>query len=307
MKQITAKIGAGLVVLILGTPLSLWAQAGSSGMAFLRLGPSARGIAMGDATSGWTTGAEAVYYNPAGLFPQNGSAQLMLAHREWIQDTRMEYLASAIPIGDASAIGFSVSALSVSEIEIRTTPGPPDATFTARNLSVGASYAVRLGEDLRAGATAKFLYEKILVDEASGFAFDLGARWKAPSSNISVGAMLANLGRMSSLRSDQTKLPALLRVGPASTFDFESLHSEALVAADLLYIIPDSRAYLNIGGEFVYDGTVAVRSGYQIGSGARGYTGGIGVRYGIIQVDYAYAPLSYDLGDTHTIGILLRF
>jgi len=304
MKQITAIIVA---VLILGTPVSLRAQAGSSGMAFLKLGPSARGTAMGDATSAWVTGAEAVYYNPAGLLSEHGSAQLMLAHREWIQDTRMEYLASAIPIGDASAIGFSVSSLSVSDIEIRTTPGPPDATFTARNLSLGASYALQLGEDLRAGTTAKFLYEKILVDEASGFAFDLGAQWKVPSSNVSVGAMLANLGNMSSLRSDRTKLPALFRVGPASTFQLESFHSEALVAADLLYVIPDSRAYLNIGGEFVYDGTVAVRSGYQIGSGARGYTGGIGLRYGVIQVDYAYVPLSHDLGDTHTIGILLRF
>jgi hypothetical protein len=286
---------------------SLFAQAGSSGLAFLKLGPSGRGTAMGDATTAWISGADAVYYNPAGVHPRDGSAQLMLVHREWIQDTRMEHLAAAFPVGAAAAVGLSVSALSVSEIEIRTRPGPPDATFTARNISIGATYAQKVGENLRVGGTAKYLYEKILVDEASGFALDLGAQWDLNADGLSLGATLANLGSMGSLRDERTALPAYLRIGPASSFEFKDLQSTALLAADLQYIFPDSRGYVNIGGEFFYDETLALRSGYQFGSGARGYTGGIGIRYSILQVDYAYAPISYDLGDAHTIGVLFRF
>jgi len=296
-----------LIVLLLGIHGSVSAQAGSSGMAFLKLGPSARGMAMGDAAAGWMSGAEATFYNPAGIFPEDGTSQLMLVHREWIQDTRMEHLAAALPIGDATAFGLSVSALSVSDIEVRTRPGPAEATFTARNLLIGASYAQQFSENLRFGGTVKYLYEKILVDEAAGIAVDVGAQWDLSSPDISVGATLANLGSMGRLRDERTSLPAYLRFGTASRFDIKDLHSVARVAADLQYLFPDSRAYVNIGGEFSYDDALAVRSGYQFGSGARGYAGGIGIRYGIVQIDYAYAPLSYDLGDAHTIGVLLRF
>ena len=295
-----------LIALLLGAPGTTFGQAGSSGMAFLKLSPSASGAAMGDAAAGWVSGADAVFYNPAGVFPADGKAQLMIAHREWIQETRMEHLAASLPVGEATAVGFSISALAISDIEIRTRPGPAEGTFTARNISVAATYAQEFWKNLRFGATAKYLYEKILVDEAAGLAFDLGAQWDLGTPDISLGAALANLGSMGTLREERTSLPAYLRLGSASSFDFSDLHSAARIAADLQYIFPVSRAYLNIGGEFTYDETLSLRSGYQLGSGARGYTGGIGIRYGVLQIDYAYAPLTYDLGDAHTIGLLLR-
>jgi hypothetical protein len=302
-----------LAIIILSTTLSVQdasAQAGKSGLAFLKLGGSARGVSMGDAMSGSVTGAAATYYNPAGLLGANAdgsSAEVMLMHKGWIQDTRMEYLATRIALNDESALGFFLNSTTVSDIEVRTRPGTPEGTFTARNFSVGASYARTMWNDLRIGLTAKFLYEKIFVDEASGLAFDLGLQCKTPIEHLSVGAVLANLGSVSELRSEKSTLPAILRVGPAYSLEIESMDSRIILAADELYIFPERSSYLNVGGELFFNQTLAARAGYQFGSEGRGLSTGVGVHYGIVNLDYAYSPFSSDLGNAHTISLGLNF
>ncbi|MEK9139278.1 MAG: PorV/PorQ family protein, partial [Bacteroidota bacterium] len=224
-----------LLMLTLVAP-PLHAQAGKSGLAFLKLGISGRGLAMGDAMSAAVSGAPATYYNPAGLLAPQGTStsQLMFMHKEWIQDTRVEFLGASIMLDEENAIGFSLNSTTVSDIEIRTRPGTPEGSFTARNFSLGASYARSIAEDLDIGITGKFLYQKILIDESSGFGIDLGAQYKTSVENLSVGAALANIGSMQGLRGEKTKLPTLLRIGPAYTYELvktlaqrlEALHAE---------------------------------------------------------------------------------
>ena len=286
------------------------AQPGSSGMAFLKLGVSGRGTAMADAGSAASSGAAATYYNPAGLVNTDGlvpSAQLMFMHREWIQDTRMEFLGSSVPLGLNDAFGVSINSTTVSDIEVRTRPGPPDGTFTSREVSAGLSYAHRFTGDLRAGITAKFLYQKIFVDEGSGFAADLGAIWNTPLDSLSIGAALSNLGSMGVLHSERTVLPSLLRIGPAYALNLNTDQLGATVALDFVRIFPEKRTYVNAGGELTLTRTVAVRGGYQFGSDGRGLTLGAGIAYGIVALDYAYARIASDLGDAHTISLSLNF
>ena len=286
-----------------------FSQAGESGLAFLKLGISGRGIGMGDAMSAIVTGPAATYYNPAGILatPGNSTSQLMFMHKEWIQDTRIEFLGSNVLLDDQNAIGFSLNSTTVSDIEIRTRPGPPDATFTARNLLVGASYARLLEDDLRIGISGKFLYQKILTDQSSGYGIDIGAQYKTPIEDLSVGAVVANIGRMSGLRGETTTLPSLLRIGPAYSFHTTDINSQISIASDFLYIFPESKSYLNLGGELLFNEIVAARAGYQFGSEGRGLSGGLGVVYDIVAVDYAYSHLTDDLGNTHTVSLSLNF
>lgn len=307
MKRIVAGIISSLTLL----SASLTAQIGSSGMAFLKLGVSGRGVAMGDAMSALAEGAAATYYNPAGLLHSDtrpAPTELMFMHKEWIQDSRTEFLGAAIPLGSGRALGVSVNSTTVSDIEIRTRPGPPEATFTARNFSVGLSYAQDLNEEIALGATAKFLYEKILVDEASGYAFDLGAQVDLPLENLTAGISLSNLGSMSVLASEKTTLPTLLRVGPAYSITLgEAKDYVVNAAADYMHIFPEKHSYLNTGAEFVFQRLLAARAGYQFGSKGRGLTAGLGVAYGVIVLDYAYARLTQDLGNTHSLSLAFRF
>ncbi len=288
----------------------LMAQIGNSGMAFLKLGVSGRGVSMGDAMSALVEGAAAAYYNPAGLLSSSTGSmgtQLMFMHKEWIQDSRTEFLGGAMPLGERSALGVSVISTTVSDIEVRTRPGPPEATFTARNFSTGLSYAQAFGEDVRLGVTAKFLYEKIFVDEASGFAADLGAQVKTPVENLTAGIVLANIGGMSKLESEKTSLPAMLRIGPAYSVGFGADEYTLNLAVDYMNVFPEKHSYVNTGAEFMFTRILAARAGYQFGSQGRGLSAGLGVSYGIVGLDYAFSHLAEDLGNTHTLSLAVTF
>jgi hypothetical protein len=308
MTRTSQLLGIGLA-LVLPVQASLYGQAGDAGLAFLKLGTSARGIAMADAMVAHVSGSAATYYNPAGLSLANASdpgGQITLMHKEWFGDTRTEFLGAAADLGTSQAIGLSINATTVSDIEIRTRPGVPQGTFDARNYAIGLSYSHRISDNLRAGVTGKFLYEKILVDDAGGFGIDLGAQYQTSIQQLSFGAILANLGSMSALRSESTSLPALLRMGGAWEDTLGALSSDFMLASDYQLVFPTGQSTLSMGGELMFRNVFAARAGYTVGSEGRGFAAGVGVRYGIAGLDYAYAPLSSDLGNSHTFSLLLN-
>ncbi|MDH4071107.1 MAG: PorV/PorQ family protein, partial [Ignavibacteria bacterium] len=282
------------------------AQAGGSGMSFLKLGTSAQGIAMADAMSAHVTGSAATYYNPAGLQPvASHSGEILLMHKEWIQDTRTEVLSAAAALSPSQALGLSINSTSVSDIEIRTRPGLPDGTFTSRNYAIGLTYAHRFSDHVVAGVTAKYLYEKILVDDASGLGFDIGVQYRPLVDGLSFGAVAANIGSMSALKTESSTLPTTLKLGGAFQGRLESLSSDFTLASDLQFITPASQTLLAVGGELLFEEAVAARAGYLFGSEGRGFSAGLGVRHGIVGFDYAYAPLTSELGSTHTFSLFV--
>ncbi|NTV11181.1 MAG: DUF1302 domain-containing protein [Zoogloea sp.] len=105
------------------------AQAGSSGLAFLKLGVAGRGVAMADAMAASTSGVSSLYYKPPGLLEQSAagpSTRFMFTHKEWIQDTRLEFLGGTARLGENGGLGASITSTSISDIEIRTAPGKDD-------------------------------------------------------------------------------------------------------------------------------------------------------------------------------------
>lgn len=297
-----------LIISLLLVPSVMRAQAGSAGFSILKLGVSGAGVSMGDAQSANVRGAAATYYNPAGLSPAGAlsSTEILLTHKEWIQDVRSQFLGVSSKLGDHSAIGFSLNTATVSGIEVRTRPGTPEGMFTARDFSVGLSFAHELSEELRVGITGKYLFGKIYIDETSGLALDIGAQYATPIERLNVGISLANLGSVKAMRTQKITLPALLRLGPAYSLSFETIDADLLLATDLLYIFPEKKAYINAGVELMLNRMFAARAGYQAGSEARGLSAGIGVRHGMFGLDYGIVPLSSGLGTGHTFTLLLQ-
>jgi len=286
------------------------AAGGASGMAFLKLGISARGVAMGDAMAASAAGAAATYYNPAGLITNgdvSATSDILLMHKEWIQDTRTEFLGAAIGLGADDAIGFSLNTTTVSDIEIRTRPGEAQGTFNTRNLAAGVSYAHRITEDVRVGVTARFLYEQILVDEASGVGCDIGIMVDTPVEGLVAGAAIANIGAMSALRTEATRLPLLARAGVAYPLTVSSADAHILLSADVLHLFHDKMTLGAVGAEATFAGLVAARVGYQAGSEGRGLSLGGGVHYGLFTFDYAFSRLAGELGNGHTLAVGISF
>lgn len=280
------------------------AGTGASGMAFLKLGVSSQGVAMGDAMTASASGAAATYYNPAGILTRTPAAPtFMVMHKEWIQDTRTQFIGAAFGLGENDALGVSVNTTTVSGIEIRTRPGEAQGTFTARDLAVGITYAHRVAEHIRAGVSVRYLYEHILVDDASGIAGDCGVQVETPLDGLVAGVAIANIGSMNAMRDESVTLPLLARFGVAYPLALPSIDAQALFAVDGLHLFREGRTLAAFGGELLFADLVSLRAGYQSGSEGRGLSLGGGVRYGIVSVDYAYSKLATALGNGHTIAL----
>ncbi len=277
--------------------------AANTGLAFLKLGVTSRAVSLGEAVVSNTMDASATHYNPAALF--NGSkVNLLFMHNEQVLGVRTEYLAAKVKM-DKLAFGLSLNNTSVDDIEVREIPGKPLETFTAQNFAFGLSAAYKVNETIQFGVTGKFLFEKIFVDNASGFAVDLGGLYAYDK--LSVGLALFNLGSMSNLRNESTKLPSGIRGGGSYLIDLTKLNANLRVNLEGYKVLDGGVFHANTGAEFLYKDFLALRVGYQSGYENKSITSGIGVLYKAFNLDYAFVPYKYSMGSSHTITIGANF
>ena len=280
----------------------LSAQVGTTGLAFLKTGVSARSIAMGDVTTLDKFDPSSIHYNPATMSLSDNS-QLLLMHREWVGETRTEYLGAFVPWGKFR-LGIALNLTSVDNLEIRTTPGASQGTFSTRNSAIGLSASYDF-ENLLIGFTGKFLYEKILIDEASGYGLDFGAIYKTPWA-VQLGLSINNIGSMNALRDQSSSLPTLIRFGGSKTFNFETINSSVTPVAEVVSVFKEHKAHIQFGSEFCYQNMFSLRAGFQTGYGAKFFSAGVGFKYNIFVIDYAFVPFKYDFGTTHTISVIIN-
>jgi hypothetical protein len=284
---------------------SAHAQNGETGLSFLKLGVGARSVGMGEAHAAVATDASATYYNPAGLAGAERTSILAM-HKEWIQDVRTEFLGVNIPF-EEFALGLSINTTSVSDIQLRTQPGPPEGTFSSHDFAGSLSIARRVIPDMSLGVSFKFLYEKIFVDEASGYGVDIGALYKSPVEGLRFAVVASNIGSMGSLKTEDIRLPSLLRIGSAYVHDVDALHSTVTLGADILKVFREDNAHLHTGVEMNYQELVSFRAGYLTGYETRTFTAGLGVQRGIFKLDYGFSPQSQDLNSGHTLSVEVEF
>lgn len=293
-----------IILLMFICSVSVFAQGGQAGLSFLKLGVGARSLAMGEAAVAAANDPSATHYNPAALRLLS-APQLLIMHKEWIQGTQTEFLATSFSI-ESFSLGAFLNATSVPDIELRLRPGPPEGTFTARNAAIGASVAYGLDESMSIGTSVKYLYEKIFVDETFGVGVDFGALYQSPL-DVTFGFSLSNLGSMGKLRNESSKLPATLRVGAARSESLESIDGIINLALDVVSVIPEKKARVHVGTEFAYEETFFARLGYMTGFETRNITAGVSIEYNFIAVDYAFIPFRLDFGTTHTFSLIIDF
>ena len=294
-----------ILFLILLSFTSLLAQtAGNSGLSFLKLGFGARNIALGDAGTAVSSDVTALFYNPAAL-AINPASEIMLMHNEWIQDVRSEVLgARTLIFGMPVAVGFNVT--TIDGIEVRTNPGDPITKFNANYFFGSLSTGHMIVDNFYFGASVKYLYESIYVDESTGWGFDLGASYLTSINGLNISAVIKNLGSMKELRNESTKLPGEFRIGPSYSVTFQDQYQFTSVVEFQKYL-PTSDIHFNLGAEILYNKLIALRVGYQSGYLTKNITAGLGLMWGNLSVDYALAPFQLGLGNGNILSLQFKF
>ncbi|MBI3579276.1 MAG: PorV/PorQ family protein [Ignavibacteriales bacterium] len=298
MRYCTFYIVASLLFFELAT-----AQGTSTGSSYLKLPMNARSASLSDAMVADPGIFSSSFVNPANLATQ-GSYELMLSHTQWIQDVQTEFIAARLPFSFGT-FGVSIGNNNVKGIELRDIPGPALGTFSARSAFLQGSFAANVFENINFGGAVKYLYEKIYVDEATGYGFDIGATYKTPVSGLVAGFALTNLGSLGQFRNETSQLPSVARIG--ATYSFTESDFDCTVGTTLANDTKQSATHMQLGLETIYDKAIAARLGYVTGYENRGLTAGIGIHYSLVRFDYAYVPFSLGLGDAHLFSIGFQF
>ncbi len=278
-------------------------NAGATGLAFLKLGVGARAGGLGGAFSAVSDDATATFWNPAGL-TYSHRAQVAFTHTEWVQDITNEFLAFIFP-AFRGTIGLSVYANNVGGIERRINPSDePIGTVEANDIALGFSYATSINSSLKAGLTVKYLYEKIFIESAAGYAFDFGLIFQPFSNSLRLAVVAQNLGSMNKLRAVSINLPKTVRLGVSYLLALDEISGTVLLTADGVKVIEaDFRG--GFGVELQFKDRLAVRVGYQTGLSQQAFGGGLGLKINRYHLDYGFTPFDSNFGDTHRFSFAI--
>ncbi len=287
----------------------LFGQGGQSGLAFLKIGVGSRALAMGETGVAGETLGSSLFYNPSNC-ARDEHTSIVFMHNAWVQDIPTEYFGAVVPYGDW-ALGVQMGLNSVNGIELRTTPGDPHGTFDSKSYFGGISAAVRITDNIDAGITAKYIFEKILVDVADGYAFDFGLSWAPISSGdfstLRTGIALLNVGKMSALRTEAITLPKMLRVGAAYSLPVSGVKGDIVIEAATLSLFDEKKTHASIGVEMDFSKTIFLRAGYQSGYETKSFSAGLGAAWSSVRFDYAFIPFQQSFGIAHAVTVSVIF
>ncbi|HEV8263519.1 MAG TPA: PorV/PorQ family protein [Gemmatimonadales bacterium] len=171
---------------------------GTSSAEFLLLGAGARGTALGGSFAALATDVTALYYNPAGL-AQLARPGVMVSTLTYIADTRYTWAGMAYPMGGgSSALGISVGSFGFSEQPVYDIENPDGdgRVYSVNETFISGTYGKNFSDRFSAGASLKFISDKLGSTSASAFAFDLGTNFHAMIGQRPIRAafVIQNLG-----------------------------------------------------------------------------------------------------------------
>jgi hypothetical protein len=292
------------LVFILGFNLIFAQSAGNSGLSFLKLGFGARNVALGEAGTSMANDVTSLFYNSSRL-TEDSKTEIFLMHNEWIQGIQSEILGVKFNFLGLP-FGFGFNSTSINNIEIREKPGETEGSFNAHYVFGTLATGYEINKNISVGASIKYIYEGLWVDEANGWGFDFSSTYKV-NADWRFSAALRNIGVMNKLRNESTKLPTEFRVGSSYDLFFPVQKISASIGTEFQKYINYDDYHILIGSEVVYDNTFALRLGYQTMYESKNITTGFGLFWGGLNFDYALTPVSNDLGTGHTFSLKLSF
>jgi hypothetical protein len=287
------RCAASLLLLV-----SSLAYAGT-GVSFLEIPVGARESALGGAGVALVSGPSSAAHNPAATaFAPRG---VSLVHNRHFADTRTLFIGFNARRG-RFAFTPNYWGTRVPDIEYRTEPtSEPISTFDAVNWSVGGTVAADMGRNIAVGAGARYILQKIHLEESGGWSMDAGVLARKVFRGLSVGAALQHLGSMSKFASESPKLPTTLRGGAAYEHDLGKAGVLMVVAE--AQAVRDNTPQFKTGIEYRAPEYAALRIGWVEGLEAQNVSFGLGLFIKHFRLDYAFIPYRENLGEGHRFAL----
>ncbi|MBC8375926.1 MAG: PorV/PorQ family protein [FCB group bacterium] len=192
---------------------SLTAQekVGTTAFQFLKVNPTARSAAMGDATSSFVDGASAMFINPAGLMNID-KFDISASYFNYFFDVKTSAFSAAYSIPNFGTVGVLAQLTDYGEMNVTSVeamgyqngefnPGFTGETFNPGHQILGLSYANTLTNKFAFGVTAKHIKENADYSwngsemSASLIAFDTGLQYRTGYESVKISMVLRHFGK----------------------------------------------------------------------------------------------------------------
>lgn len=291
------------------TDVFAFEKVGVTSFQFLKVMPGARSTALGNAYSSLAHGADAMFWNPAGLIKSNKFG-ISASHIDWFLDTQHFSFSGVYSLSSAMSIGIMGMNVDYGEIEVTTVdalgpteegynPGLTGETIHPGANLVGLAFGQRLTNKFSYGVTAKYVTENMDVKSKSILMFDGGVLFDTKFRSMVLSATIRHFGPKVTYYDKDFPLPQTLNIGisaniisPQESLIGTTSNHSILMAFDIVQPRDYDQQY-NIGFEYSFSDILFLRSGYRINYDTGGLTLGFGIKYKSVKMDYSYN----DFGD----------
>ncbi|WPP49879.1 type IX secretion system outer membrane channel protein PorV [Catalinimonas niigatensis] len=361
----------------------------TTGVPFLSITPDARAAAMGDAGAATSPDANSTFWNAAKLPFLETELGVSGSYTPWlskvVSDMSLSYLSGYKKINEDQVLALSMSYFDLGDIQLTNDRGDYLNLVSPREFTLAGTFAMRLGENISAGLTGRFIHSNLFAGTTSGSgagngkpgisaAADISVFYSKEAivggkkNNIAFGGVISNIGpKITYLDENEADfLPTNLRLGTAFTTNLDPFNkltfafdiNKLLVPTPPIYARDDNgviiredpndpnsdpviargkdpdrgllagmfgsfgdapdgfneeieELMLSFGVEYWYNDLFAVRTGYYYENQDKGdrryFTAGLGLRYQVFGVDFAYLlPQGTKPGRTHPLQETLR-
>ena len=311
-----------LLSLSVFSSISAQSKTGTTIGQFLKIDPSARASAMGNASTSLYGEASSVFYNAASL-GRLANVDVQFTYNQWLADIMYNYAIVAVPIANLGTFALQLTSLNSGEIDVRTVEFPlgTGEKYSVTNFALGLGYGLMLTDRVSVGLQVSYIRETIWHSSLTTFGLNFGVQYQVEENGLTLGASILNFGPRASyegrdlyvnydfdpnkygdndllpaaLRTDAFSLPTSFRVGVSYPFIL-SEENKILLSVDAFHP-NDNVESVSIGVEWQFLKSFSLRGGYRdlfIPDSEGGLVLGAGVRLDVgesnnIRFDYAWA------------------
>ncbi|MFL3026310.1 MAG: hypothetical protein ACJZZ8_02360 [Candidatus Neomarinimicrobiota bacterium] len=296
-------------------PFSVAQKRGSFAGGFLRMGTSARAVAMGSAFTAEIDKGFAAYYNPASIVHLKNS-QAGFSNHFLMLDRQLMTVNISMPLPPSAAVGISWIGAGVDNIDGRNTAGQHTKNLSTSENAYMVSFAQTVLPWLSLGLNVKVLRHQLPVNSmdltGKGVGMDFGIFVKTKS-GANLALMIQDLNSRYQWKTDKIfergkvyieQFPTLYRVG--TTFDYSNVY----ITADAGIVMNGSELIgytARVGAEYKYLDHYYLRGGF--GNGRVGV--GLGLDWSLFddmdsRLDYAFT-LEGAAGISHVFTYAFSF
>lgn len=336
---ILALIFVFFIILIFVQPAFTQNKSGTTIGQFLKIEPSSRAVAIGNAGSSLYGEVSSVFYNPASLGRLEGN-DVQFTYNKWLADINYNYMAAAVKVEGIGTFSLIGTLLNSGEMDVRTVEQPlgTGERFSVKNFALGIGYGMMLTDRVSVGMQINYITEMIWHSSLTTFGLNFGVQYQLMDEGLTLGASVSNFGARAAydgrdlwlnydidpkkygdndqlpaeFRTDAFPLPTIFRAGLSYKFNFGNDYS-ILIAADAIHQ-NDNDQSVSFGTEISLLKIFTLRAGFRnlflpnlegglvLGGGIKKDFGGA---YNI-RFDYAYADYGR-LAETHRVTVGLGF